>query len=344
MKIWIDILTPKQLLFFEPIVKKLRKKHTVICTGRRYRELSNLVKLQEFELVSVGKHGGKRKESKLKSSIYRMAKLQKLIEKQRPDLTISFCSPDAARIAHGLGIKHIGFTDTPYAIAAIKLSVPLLQKLLIPRIIAKSGFTKFGISSENIIKYNAIDAACIVRQKIKENSKLPFEKNKKVILFRVDEEQASYVKYKNKTVDIIKELAQGTIDAQIVILARYKEQISYLKKRFGDKVKVLTKSYNGKNLLLNSDLFIGSGGTMTAESALLGIPTLSYNAVPNIVEQFLINKKIAKRESDPKKISKLAKKMLDGRKDQYADRSKKIMQQMQDPYVVLEKVIKQLMK
>ena len=39
----------------------------------------------------------------------------------------------------------------------------------------------------------------------------------------------------------------------------------------------------------NTDVFvIGSGGTMTAESALLGIPTISYNAIPNIIENYLI--------------------------------------------------------
>ncbi|NOS62184.1 MAG: lipid-A-disaccharide synthase, partial [Nitrosarchaeum sp.] len=31
MKIWIDILTPKQLLFSEPMIEKLRKKHNVLC-------------------------------------------------------------------------------------------------------------------------------------------------------------------------------------------------------------------------------------------------------------------------------------------------------------------------
>ena len=42
----------------------------------------------------------------------------------------------------------------------------------------------------------------------------------------------------------------------------------------------------------NTDIFIGSGGTMTAESALMGIPTISYNAVPNIIEKFLGEKNI----------------------------------------------------
>lgn len=340
MKIWIDIQTPKQLLFYEPITKKLRKKHTVICTGRNYRELLNLSKIQKFKLIIIGKHGGKAKESKLKAAISRMAQLQIFVEKYNPDLAISSCSPEASRIAFGLGIKHIGFTDTPHAITALRLSVPLLTKLLIPSLISKSSFTKFGIDSKNIIKYNAIDASVMVKQKIPKNTRLPFRENRKIILFRVDEDQAEYVNHKNNTHSLIKKLIEDIHDADIIILPRYQKQIILLKKKFGNKTKVLTKSYNGKALLINSDVFIGSGGTMTAESALLGIPTISYNAVPNQVEKFLIKKKIAKRESDPNRISKLTQKMLNDEKSQYSKKAKKIMKQMQDPYISLLKVIK----
>jgi predicted glycosyltransferase len=38
LKIWIDILTPKQLLFSEPIVERLGKKHELLCTSREYDE------------------------------------------------------------------------------------------------------------------------------------------------------------------------------------------------------------------------------------------------------------------------------------------------------------------
>jgi len=58
----------------------------------------------------------------------------------------------------------------------------------------------------------------------------------------------------------------------------------------------------GKILLRNADVFIGSGGTMTAESALSSVPTISYNAVPNIIENYLVRKKLIIRERNPKQI------------------------------------------
>ena len=62
-------------------------------------------------------------------------------------------------------------------------------------------------------------------------------------------------------------------------------------------------SFDGKHLLDHTDFFIGSGGTMTAESALMGIPTISYDAVPNKVEDFLVKKQLlAKEKQIPKEF------------------------------------------
>ncbi|MDC0928142.1 DUF354 domain-containing protein, partial [Nitrosopumilus sp.] len=144
MKIWIDILTPKQLLFSEPIIEKLGKKHDILCTSREYEEVSKLAKIRRFRVDFIGKHGGNENSSKLEASILRMEKLFIKIEKFSPDLTISFCSPDAARISFGLGIKHVAFCDSPHADAVMRLTLPLIQKLLIPNIIPKEEFSKFG--------------------------------------------------------------------------------------------------------------------------------------------------------------------------------------------------------
>ena len=99
-------------------------------------------------------------------------------------------------------------------------------------------------------------------------------------------------------------------------------------------------SFDGKFLLNETDIFIGSGGTMTAESALMGIPTISYNAVPNIVEKFLVKKKIVKRETNPNKVSNHIKKIFEMKNNQNQKRVKKIVKEMEDPIEKLIKIIK----
>ena len=96
-----------------------------------------------------------------------------------------------------------------------------------------------------------------------------------MILIRPEESEAAYITKKSKTVKIIKKIIEKFPDEQKIVLSRYKEQTIKLKKIFGVSICLLSKPVSGKELLNNVDCFIGSGGTMTAESGLLGIPTLS---------------------------------------------------------------------
>ena len=341
MKIWIDIITPKQLLFSEPIIEKLGKKNSILCTSREYREVSKIAKIRNFDLILVGKHGGGSKNSKLKAGNDRIGKLIRKIEEFSPDLVISFCSPEAARVSFGLGIKHIAFCDSPHAEAVMKLTLPLIQKLLIPNIIPKKEFSKYGINEKNIIPYKAIDAAVTIKRKTNEQDKIPFKNNgKKNILIRIEEEEASYTEKSNKIIPIIMDVISKFNGENIVILGRYTKQIQKLQKKIGKKAKVVKMSFDGKHLLNNTDIFIGSGGTMTAESALMGIPTISYNAVPNIIEKFLVKKQLAIRETDPKKVSKQITKFFESTKQSNQQKANKILNQMEDPIEKLIRVIK----
>ena len=341
MKIWIDILTPKQLLFSEPIIEKLGQKHDILCTSREYNEVKKLAKIRHFDLIFVGKHGGKDKKSKLKASIERIEKLSKKIKKFEPDVVISFGSPEAARISFGLGIKHIMFCDSPHANAVMKLTLPLIQKLLIPYVIPKKEFSKFGINEKDIVQYKAIDAVVTMQRKINQNIISPFKNNnKKNILIRVEEEEAAYTSKSSKIIPIIQKIANDYKDENIIVLGRYTQQIINLQKIMGKKIKVIKMSFDGKYLLNDTDIFIGSGGTMTAESALMGIPTISYNAVPNIIENFLVKKSLVKRETNPKKVSNEIKRIFARKNDQNQKRAKKVVKQMEDPIEKLIKIIK----
>jgi len=341
LKIWIDILTPKQLLFSEPIIEKLGQKHDILCTSREYNEVTKLAKIRHFDLIFVGKHGGGDKKSKLKASIERIEKLTKKINKFKPDVVISFGSPEAARISFGLGIKHIMFCDSPHANAVMRLTLPLIQKLLIPYVIPKKEFSKFGINEKNIVQYKAIDAVVTMKRKINQNIISPFKNNnKKNILIRVEEEEASYTSKSSKIIPIIQKIANDYKDENIIVLGRYSQQIINLQKIIGKKIKIIKMSFDGKYLLNDTDVFIGSGGTMTAESALMGIPTISYNAVPNIIENFLVKKSLVKRETNPKKVSNEIKRIFTRKNDQDQKRAKKVVKQMEDPIEKLIKIIK----
>ena len=345
LKIWFDVLTPKQLLFFEPMIKHMKKNNTVLCTSRNYNQVTHLAKIRDLKLVIIGKHGGIEMHDKLNASLHRAKSLSLRIKEFSPDITISFCSPEAARVSYGLNIHHICFSDSPHANAVMRLVIPLVQKLLIPWIIPKKEFTKFGINSKDIIRYRAIDAAIIAKRKISKKTKRSYKESKrKVILLRVEEEYASYSTKKRPAIPIIKEVIKNFCDEEIVVMGRYASQVRHLDQTFGKKIRVLSNVVDSKILLENASIFIGSGGTMTAESALLGIPTISYNAIPNIIENYLVKKKLVIRKTNPKQIVRSIGKILESSNLEIKKRSKKIMNSMEDPYPILVKTMKSMLK
>mgnify|MGYP001196511514 FL=1 len=323
------------------MIKRIKKNHTVLCTSRDYQQVTQLAKIRGLKLKIIGKHGGTKRHDKLNASLHRSKSLSLRIKQFSPDITVSFCSPEAARVSYGLGISHICFSDSPHATAVMRLVVPLVQKLLIPWIIPKKEFTKFGIDSKDIVSYRAIDAAIIAKRKISKNNKTRSKKNvRKIILVRVEEEYASYSTKRRPAIPIIKEILKNFSNEEIVVMGRYSSQVKHLEQVFGKKIRVLNKVVDSKKLLENTDVFIGSGGTMTAESALLGIPTISYNAVPNIIEAYLVKKKLVIRKTNPKQIANSIEKILRSSNLGIKKRSKKMMNSMEDPYLTLVKTMK----
>ena len=356
MKIWFDILTPKQLLFFEPIIQRLKKNHTVLCTSRKYNQVTDLAKIRKQKLVIIGKYGGVKKHDKLDASLSRSKLLVRKISKFLPDITLSSCSPEAARVSYGLGIPHICFSDSPHATAVMKLSLPYANKLLIPWIIPKSDFENMGIEPKNIIQYKTIDAAQITKQKVFLSCGTDINSREwKTILIRTPEEEAAYSSKQSDIVGIIKKIKKDFLGCHITVLTRYEKQAELLKKKFSksaqSKFQIVSKVVDGKKLLLDSDVFVGSGGTMTAESALLGVPTISYNAIPNRIEDYLVSKKIVTRCMTPDKIVErinvvfaLTSYRGQGFEPRRRMQIKKFVNSLEDPYPILLKTMKSVMK
>ena len=309
------------------------------------------MKFGSINPVLIGKHGGGKKSNKMMASLQRSKLLTKKIEGWIPDLLISFCSPEASRVTFGLGIPHIAFSDSPHAKAVMRLSLPYVTKLLTPWIIPKEDFAEFGIAQKNIIKYKAIDAGVIIKNyRVIPSDRITRESDKQddynsTIIIRPEESEAAYISKKSKTVKIIQKIVEKFPNAHKIVLSRYKDQTNELKKLFGTKISLYSKSVKAITYLENADCFVGSGGTMTAEAGLLGIPTISFNAVPNRIEDFLVKKKIIVRSDNPEKIAKeifLSLNNVQNKRERSKENAEKVLASFEDPYQVLLKTIKSL--
>jgi uncharacterized protein len=345
VRIWFDVLTPKQVMFFKHSVDLLKERdHELLCTGRNYRECIKLSKLKKLNLKIVGKYGGSSKYDKLRANSSRVFDLAKEINDFEPDLCVSFSSPEAARVAFGLGIPHITFSDSPHAHAVQRLTIPFVNYLLCPWIIPYSAWRNLGISKNQIIHYHALDPVAWIRtdrkMRVEKDLKRKYDLSKNnTIVVRPEESKASYLIDKESNVDkILGAIVENFYkSSDILVLGRYEDQIKHLKEKYNGRITVLENVVDGLDLISLADVFVGGGGTMTAESALLGKPTISISPIKFYVDDYLVKVGLIRKIANSSQIVKLLHNMQSDNKfrAKQKNRAKLILDQMEDPSVKL---------
>ena len=217
------------------------------------------------------------------------------------------------------------------------MTIPLSTLLFTPWIIPKNVWTQYGIEAKDIVQYKAIDASIWLRnwhfRDIKK--KLGLE-NRLTITIRMHEEHASYLLGGGSNVlDFVEGIVNEYADkANVILLSRYQNQYQNLKSKFQDGVTILDFAIDGPSLIKSSDVFVGMGGTMTHEAALLGVPAISaYPGKATLIEEFLIRKNLIIRPHNHDNFMKILSDVcLDKNwRIKYRARSKKLWESMEDP-------------
>ncbi|MEM2123582.1 MAG: DUF354 domain-containing protein, partial [Candidatus Bathyarchaeia archaeon] len=305
-----------------------------------------LADLKGLKLESIGRHGGGSLIGKLRESCLRASRLAGRVYDERVDLAVSFSSVEAARVAFGLSIPHICISDSPHSRAVSRLTVPLSSMLYTPWIIPKEAWTSYGIDGDHIFHYRALDPAVWLRGFKPDPSVLDELdlSGRPIIVFRPEEEEASYMisSERSPIPAVLRGLLEIGLPVDLVVLPRYREQRLRYGRGFKGRVKVPVKAVDGASLLSYAAAFIGAGGTMTCEAALLGVPTIScYPLEPTIVERFLIDEGLVMRSTDPKGIIEFIMEALksEGLASSSKEKAHLLLDSMEDPVEALGRAI-----
>lgn len=310
VKVWIDVLTPKQANICAALRSRLEEHGCeVLATSRDYREVVEMLKLRGLECRIIGRHGGGELRQKLVESARRTTELTEFISTAKPDRAISFCSPEGARVAYGLGIPHYCVGDSPHAVAVCRLTVPLSTKLFTPWIIPKAAWRQYGIADKDIIRYKGLDPVSWITTRKPSDAAIGLEliEDRKIVVMRLHEEQAAYSmsgKGDETLLGAIQGIRENEPDVQLVVLGRYPDQITRVRGQVGARVILPERVVDGVALLRRASAFVGAGGTMTTEAALIGVPTIScYPYAPTHVERYLIKVGLVRRLTNSTEVA-----------------------------------------
>ncbi|MDG6914198.1 MAG: DUF354 domain-containing protein [Nitrososphaerota archaeon] len=349
MRVWFDVLTPKQVLFFGPVVNELRTRGAeVIVTSRNYREVAPLADRARLELTFVGERGHRGREEQLLAATRRQEEMIPLVKRFGPQVAISTASAVCARVAYGLGIRHLAVNDSPHSEVAGRLSLPLSHHLMCPWVIPYRAWAHFGVRKDQVTTYRALDPAAWLKRPPIPGPVPQLDSSKDTITVRVQESDAPYLAGADLgwSDRVLASLVEGYPHANIVALCRYDYQVEEVKGKFGSKVIVPEEVVGGHDLLAATDLFIGMGGTMNAEAALMGVPTISAFQGPLYTDRYLAKVGLLVKASTVLSVLSEARRLLSGpSKIRLAKRARLVLDSMEDPVpkiaMEIEKAAKQ---
>lgn len=305
MKIWIDISNAPHVRFFKDIIRYLENEgEDLIITARDFGDIHKLLNMYDIDFISIGKHGVSLYD-KLKENTTRLNELVDIIYPEKVDVAVSKHSIELPRVAFGLGIPSLYVLDNEHALAANKLTLPLCDTIISPKIIDMWKLMEFGADPNKILHYNGTSELLHFKSfKYNENIFEDLNLNlklQKTILMRPEPSLASYL-----DADCTKSVLLPIVDvlkdyANILILPRFKQQAEIFEGM--ENVNILTPPVDTSSLIKKCDLVIGAGGTMNREAAILQTPVIScYPGKTLSVDQYYIDQGFMHRSNNSEDI------------------------------------------
>lgn len=289
MKIWIDFINSPQVSFFEPLINELSLRgHEIILTCRNSANTVDLIRQRNWNYIIIGNNVKKATISKLFSFPVRVYALVSFLRKKGIDVAISqssFYLPIAARI---LGIPSIYTNDNEHAMGNIP-SFFFATTIFIPENLSLSKILKKGARRSKVFKYPGIKEGVYLWPKgidIQNRRNLNGNTQRKIYV-RPEPSTAQY--YSGRTNFLDNLLIDLKKKYSITILTREKSQQTHYRQNKFSEIEVPERPLPFDEVAENCLLFIGAGGSMTREMALIGVPTISvYQGDLLEVDKFLI--------------------------------------------------------
>jgi len=292
MIVWFDLANSPHVLFFRPIIQKLKEAGVEsIITTRDFAQTVPLADSFNLRHKLIGRHAGKNRLAKALNFFRRAWALAKYIRKFDIDVAVSHNSYDQALACWILRKPLLTLMDYEYQ-PANHLSFRLARKILVPELFPDRALKKYGASKKKIYKYSGLKEEVYITGYVPEPSfmeRLGINPAKIIVTMRPPATMALYHGFENPFFDELLDHLARKEDVFVIIVPRSEGQKKSLLEKGLKNLFMPEQVVNGLDLLYYSDLVIGAGGTMNREAALLGTPvyTIFFGKKP-AVDQYLV--------------------------------------------------------
>jgi hypothetical protein len=282
LRVWVDLENSPHVLFFEPIIRRLREEgHEVTVTARDFCNTIALARSRGVECSPIGRgyDKGRKMALKVAYNLGRVGQLWAFAFGKRFDVAASHCSRTQALAAwlHRIPI----FSSTDYEYNDLKV-FRFAARFIVPDAISAEAFEKAGVRPGAIRFYHGLKEEVYLRgfqPRTDVRAALGIPPEGLVAVVRPIADQAHYG---NPEGDAVQAELFRRILAQegvwLVVLPRTRTQWERYREQAKQHPNLILPEdvVDGPSLLATADLALSGGGTMVREAVALDIPAVSY--------------------------------------------------------------------
>jgi predicted glycosyltransferase len=279
MKIVVDINHPAHVHYFKNFIWEMKRRGNEVLITASEKEISfTLLRNYGFDFINLGTYGNS-VSKKFINIPFMDLKMYKAVKRYKPDIFLGFGSIRAAHVSKLMKKPCIAFDDTEHAKWEHRLYVPFTDAILTPACFKKD----FG---KKQIRYNGYtELAHLHPNYFTPNpavmDEMGLSKDDTFIILRFVSWTAGHdvghsgIKNKIELVRALEKYGRVFITSE-----------GQLPKELGEyKIKVSPEKLH--DLLYYASLYVGEGGTMATEAAVLGIPSIYVSSLVGTMGNFI---------------------------------------------------------
>ena len=275
MRIWFDISNSPHVLMFKDLINDLKLQgHDIVITSRPLANTIELLNQNNINHTPVGIHYGKNFIMKFLGYPIRVYYLWKYLKDKNIDLAVSQSSFHSPLVSYLLGVSSIYTNDNEHALGNIPAFV-FANRIFVPESFVFSKMGLMELIQKKVKRYPGIKEGIYLWRKsdtvlLNKNDSL---KQPKRLFVRPEPSTAQYYKGGANFLDEFINEAKSMY--AITILPRNQDQVLHYTSDEFQGIEVAKSPLTFDEIAKECSLFIGAGGSMTREMAMVGVPTIS---------------------------------------------------------------------
>jgi predicted glycosyltransferase len=279
-KVWIDLSNSPHPLLFAPIARRIEELGgTVVVTYRDHAQTAELTLERWPDATLIGDASPPGRAHKAGAIAGRVWRLGRWAWRERPQVALSHNSYAQLIAARALWMPSVTAMDYEHQ-PANGVAFRAANRILLPEAVPAEIVAKQGAKPAKVTRYRGLKEELYLADftpdpEILSRLGVRRPEGGAVVVARSAPAGAAYHPEENPILEDCLRALDGREDVVTVALARHGWQRERLRALGLKRLVVPDGAVDARSLMIAADAFVGAGGTMSREAALLGLPTWS---------------------------------------------------------------------